>query len=30
LQVDGVTSQVGTDFKVHPPVFTGPMVTITL
>jgi hypothetical protein len=30
LQVDGVTSQVETDFKVHPPVFIGPMVTITL
>jgi hypothetical protein len=30
LQVDGVTSLVGTDFNVHPPVFTGPMVSITL
>ena len=30
LTVDGVTSQVGVDFNVTPPVFTGPMVTITL
>jgi hypothetical protein len=30
LQVDGVTSQVDVDWMVHPPVFTGPMVTITL
>jgi hypothetical protein len=30
LQVDGVTSQVETDFNVRPPVFMGPMVTITL
>jgi hypothetical protein len=30
LQVDGVTSQVGVNWHVHPPAFTGPMVTITL
>jgi uncharacterized protein DUF4255 len=30
LQVDGVTSQVGVDWNVHPPVFTGPIVTVTL
>ena len=30
LQVDGVTSQVDVDWTLHPPVFTGPMVTITL
>jgi len=28
LIVDGVTSQVQVDFTKHPPVFTGPMVTI--
>ncbi len=28
LQVDGVTSIVGVDWTQHPPVFTGPMVTI--
>jgi hypothetical protein len=30
LSVDGVTSQVQVDWTQHPPVFTGPMVTITL
>lgn len=30
LSVDGVTSQVGVDWTTHPPLFTGPMVTITL
>jgi hypothetical protein len=30
LQVDGVTSLVEVDFAVHPPAFTGPMVTVTL
>jgi hypothetical protein len=28
LQVDGVTSAVQVDWSVHPPAFTGPMVTI--
>jgi len=28
LLVDGVTSQVQVNWHVHPPVFTGPMVTI--
>jgi hypothetical protein len=28
LQVDGVTSPVAVNWGVHPPVFTGPMVTI--
>jgi hypothetical protein len=28
LRVDGVTSQVQVNWTVHPPVFTGPMVTI--
>jgi hypothetical protein len=28
LQVDGVTSAVQVDWSVHPPTFTGPMVTI--
>ena len=27
LQVDGVTSQVEVDWTVHPPTFTGPLVT---
>jgi hypothetical protein len=30
LDVDGVSSQVQVDWSQHPPVFTGPMVTITL
>ena len=30
LTVDGVSSPVGVDWTQHPPVFTGPMVTITL
>lgn len=30
LTVDGVTSQVSVNFNATPPVFTGPMVTITL
>jgi Pvc16 N-terminal domain len=30
LQVDGVTSQVQVNWVANPPVFTGPMVTITL
>jgi hypothetical protein len=30
LQVDSVISQVEVNWAVHPPVFTGPMVTITL
>jgi hypothetical protein len=30
LIVDGVTSQVQVDWTQHPPVFSGPMVTITL
>jgi Pvc16 N-terminal domain len=29
LEVDGVTSQVQVNLAVHPPVFTGPMVTLT-
>jgi hypothetical protein len=30
LTVDGVTSPIQVDFTQHPPVFTGPMVTVTL